>query len=374
MGCTTSVPHTSDVSRTTEPDYDEDYQPSDSGIEESYSSESLEKHISKTLVQAKKEKFATEDLQFLQKTFNEGVFAEIQETQLLDLWNRYSCQVSNLIETKQMKNLLRDYIEFCRDFSSEQIKRRKYSEKNGKSIRSDEEFALARRASLTLVKCNSQRARLENLMEDLFGKEKLVWRKVDFLKRADKVFSQVRNQLKMQPWADSLLGPVNYDAPAVEPGWVKDLQIQLAQEKLKGEFAEGCLRVCIIGACGLTPLDGNETCTPYAILSVASSNVPTVFKHDTNDPEWMQTFKFTKYMFRKPSTKTPHVTKEKAHLHIMDWDQESRKATKLGSVSFDLPNDFMERSIVLELPIKRKKGETKPGCVMISYVLKAGEA
>jgi len=373
MGCTTSVPSTGGLTRTPEPEHVEDYAATDSGMEDSFSSESLEKKFSKSLVQAKKERFATEDLQFLQKTFNKGVFAAMEETQLLSLWNYYSCQIFNLIKTEEMKKILGDYIEFCRDFSSEQIKRRKYGEKSN-SVRSDEEFDLSRRASLTLVKCNSQRVRLEKLMEELFGKRMLEWTKVDFLQRAEDLFSRVRNELKMQPWADSLLGPVNYDAPAVEPGWVKDLQIQLAQEKLKGDFAEGCLRICIIGACGLTPLAGNESCTPYAILSVANSNVPTVFKHDTNDPEWMQTFKFTRYMFRKQSDKTPHVAKEKAHLHIMDWDKESRKAIKLGSVSFDLPNDFMEKSIDLELPIKRKKkDETEPGCVMISFNLKTAE-
>jgi len=373
MGCTTSVPSTGGLTRTPEPEHPEDYAASDSGIEDSYSSESTEKNVSKALVQAKKERFATEDLQFLQKTFNEGVFAEIGETQLMSLWNQYSCQRLNVMKTEDMKKLLGDYIEFCRDFSSDQIKRRKYGEK-GSSVRSVEELDLSRRASLTLVKCNSQRVRLQNLMEDLFGTKTLEWTKVDFLQRAEDLFFRVREELKMQPWADSLLGPVNYDAPTVEPGWVKDLQIQLAQEKLKGEFEEGCLRICIIGACGLIPIAGNETCTPYAILSVANSNVPTVFKHDTNDPEWMQTFKFTRYMFRKQSDKTSHVVKEKAHLHIMDWDKETRKAIKLGSVSFDLPNDFMEKSIDLELPIMRKKDEAKPGCVMISYILKTRDA
>jgi len=375
MGCNTSVPRTGPsggLTRTPEPEHVEDYAASDSGNEDSYSSESVSKLISKTLVQARKE-FASEDLQFLQKTFNEGVFAAIQETQLVSLWNYYSCQVSNLMKTNQMKKILGDYIEFCRDFSSEQIKRRKYGEKCN-TMRSDKEIDLSRRASLTLVKCNSQRVRIEKLMEKLFGEKVLEWTRVDFLRRAEDLFSRVRNELKMQPWADALLGPVNYDGPTVEPGWVKDLQIQLAQEKMKGEFSEGCLRICIIGACGLTPLAGKEFCTPYAILSVANSNVPTVFKHDTNDPEWMQTFKFTRYMFRKPSNQASHVVKDRAHLHIMHWDKESRKANKLGSVSFDLPNDFMEKSKVLELPIKMKENEPKPGCVMISYILKTGEA
>jgi len=371
MGCTTSIPQTESegLIDSPKPEHIEDYAATDSGIEDSYSSEPLQ--VTKTLLQARKDGFASPDLQFLQKTFNEGVFASIQETQILSLWNYYACQASGFMGEIEMKSLLGDYIEFCRDFSCEQIKRRKYGEKRN-TIRSDEEIELSSRASLTLVKCNSHRARIEKLMDEFFGTRELKWTKDDFLHRADQLFSRVRNKLDMQPWADSILGPVNYDAPADEPGWVKELQMELAQEKLKGDFTEGCLRICVIGACGLIPLAGSESCTPYAILSVANSNVPTVFKPGTTDPEWMQTFKFTRYMFRKASSKASNLVKERAHLHIMDWDKESRKANKLGSVSFELPNEFMDKPKILELPIKISKDEMKPACIMLSYHLKSG--
>jgi len=369
MGCTTSVPQTAEgLIESPKPDYIEDFDANDSGIEDSYS-ESLS--ISKTLVQARKDGFASENLQFLQKTFNEGVFASIQESQLKSLWNFYSCRDSSLMGESEMKRILGDYIEFCRDFSCEQIKRRKLDEKR-QSVRSDEEIELSKRASITLVKCNSQRARIEKLMEKFFGKGELKWTKDDFLQGAGTIFFQVRDELKMQPWADSILGPVNYDAPANEPGWVKELQMELAQEKLKGEFSEGCLRICVIGACGLTPLAGSESCTPYAILSVANSNVPTVFKPGQTDPEWMQTFKFTRYMFRKASKKEPNLVKDRARLHIMDWDKELRKARLMGSVAFDLPNEFMDKPSLLELSLKMSEDAAKPACVMLSYQLKTG--
>jgi len=369
MGCTTSIPQTGGLVESPKPEYVEDYAATDSGIEDSDSSEPLQ--ITKTLLQERKDGFASTNLQFLQKTFNEGVFAPIEENQLLSLWNYY-CQASGVMEEVEIKSILGDYIEFCRDFSCEQIKRRKYGEKRN-SARSDGEIELSSRASLTLVKCNSHRARIEELMDEIFGKRRLIWAKHDFLQRADELFSRVRNKLQMQPWADSILGPVNYDAPTGEPSWVKELQMELAEDKLKGDFTEGCLRVCIIGACGLIPLPGRESCTPYLILSIADSKVPTVCKPDTTDPEWMQTFKFMKFMFRKQTDKSSHI-KETAQLHIMDWDKESRKANRLGSLSFDLPNEFMDKPKSLELPIKMKGDKTKSACVMLSYHLKPRDA
>lgn len=306
----------------------------------------------------------------LQEIFNQGILKEATAGQLKGLWEKFKNGIGEM-GIEEVNAMLLAFVEFCQDFSTNQMKWRKYEEKR-QSFRSNEEIEFSKRASRTIRNCNTLRARLgdlaksPNLFEELFGTRKFQLTEEDFLRRGNGVLTKLKEMLDMQSWAGDSVDAGEFDPDKTPiPCWLEELKSE--QSKLNREFSEGSLKIRVIGALDLVPKEGTELCSPYAILSVANRSVPTVFRSDTKHPEWSQAFKFQKYTFHKRTERDPRP-KERGHLHIMDWCIQTKQAHKLCSATFDLPDDYMDAPRTIEVPLKLGEDQTQ-GFVMLSYTL-----
>lgn len=313
------------------------------------------------------------DLDIFREIFSRGINSDASKSELKKLWRRYVTKKElQTMGPKEMKKLIFAMVEFCKEFATYQMKWFKNGVKTRNSVRSDLEYNFSNAASRTVVHCNAVQTNLNVMhkasfiLKEIFGTNRLEISKAQFLKEGNQFLSRMKAKLEMHLWANE----VEVGDPTLTPDMKWMEQLQLDQVKRNNTFLVGTLRICVIGALGLVcPMGKNKPCNPYAILTVKSSSVPTVFRTGTNNPEWSQSFKFVKYSFKRAS-KTGYFPAERAHLHIMNWSQETKKAQKLCSVSFELPNEFTSHPQLLELPLDLGENSDEPGYLNVSIELK----
>lgn len=313
------------------------------------------------------------DFSIFRRIYSRGVHADASKDELEELWDEYVTkkgkQNMSLVE---LKKLLFAYVIFCFDFCSQQIHWHKSGDRR-ELYRRKEEQTISRGASKSIVQCNRIKSILQDskqsitFLKEIIGNACLQLSRSQFVRDANAYFHRVKAKLGMHSWANALdvaFNSIDLDlTPTMK--WAESLQRD--QGKLNNGMSEGTLRVRIIGALGLKSHNG-KVCNPYVILTVKSSSVPTVFREANNDPEWSQAFKFVKFTFRKSNPKEP-VRKEFAHLHIMNWDKTTKKAHKIGSVSFELPNEYSTQVQDMELKLENSFGK-EPSFIHFSYELK----
>jgi len=313
------------------------------------------------------------DFSIFRRVYSRGVHADASKDELGELWDEYvTKKEKRIMGLVELKKLLFAYVIFCFEFCTQQINWHKSGDRR-ELYRTKEEQTISLGASKSIVECNRIKSILQDskqsitFLKEIIGNASLQLSRSQFIRDANEYFHRVKAKLGMHAWANALdvaFNSIDLDlTPTMK--WADSLQRD--QGQLNNGISEGTLRVRIIGALGLKSHNGN-VCNPYAILTVKNSSVPTVFRETNNDPEWSQAFKFVKFTFRKSNPKE-HVRKEFGHLHIMNWDKETKKAFKIGSVSFELPNEYSEQAQDMELKLENTFGK-EPSFIHFSYELK----
>jgi len=313
------------------------------------------------------------DFSVFRRIYSRGVHEDANKDELQELWEKYVIkkekQVMGPIELKKM---LFAYVTFCSDFCSQQINWHKSGDRR-ELYRRPEEQTISLGASQSIVQCNRIKKILQDseqsiaFLKKITDNDCLQLSRSDFFGDTNTHFHRVKAKLGMHIWANSLDAEFDSIDLNVTPDmrWLDSLQRD--QKKLNNGISEGTFRVRIIGAIGLKSHNGEE-CNAYAILTVKNSSVPTVFREATNEPEWSQAFKFVRFTFRKPNPKDP-ARKEFGYIHIMNWDKTTKTAFKIGSVMFELPNEYSERPHDMELRLENTFSED-PAFIHFSYELR----
>lgn len=307
------------------------------------------------------------------RIYSRGVHEDANKHELQELWEKYVVKKEKqTMGPIELKKMLFAYVTFCSDFCSQQINWHKSGDRRELHRRAEEQM-ISLGASQSIVQCNRIKKILQDseqsiaFLKEIIDNDSLQLSRSDFFGDTNTYFHRVKAKLGMHMWANSLDAEFDSIDLNVTPDmrWLDSLQRD--QKKLNNGISEGTFRVRIIGAIGLKSHNGEE-CNAYAILTVKNSSVPTVFREATNEPEWSQAFKFVRFTFRKPDPKDP-VRKEFGHIHIMNWDKTTKTAFKIGSVMFELPNEYSERPHDMELRLENTFSED-PAFIHFSYELK----
>jgi len=224
---------------------------------------------------------------------------------------------------------------------------------------------LGKLASTTQVVCNQWIKKLHNqpdeivdqLISDLIPDRDTQWTKDEFYQNAPKALRRLKEQLRMHEWAQKASELIDLDKQTM--GEVDD---DVDEEKPnRKKRLEGILTIKVVGALDLKPDDGRELCSPYCILHVGNKKLPTIFLQDTNNPEWSQKFRFTRYRFKFGQSR-------QGTLYVMDWSGEDTGASLVGFADFKIPEQYVEDSQMIELTL-RDNNERKRGYLTITLSL-----
>jgi len=228
-------------------------------------------------------------------------------------------------------------------------------------------LTLGKLASKTQVVCNHWIHRLhtnpEGLVDQLISDlvpaadENTLWTKEEFYKKAPQALARLKKKLKMHEWAEKAAELVNLDEETI-----LDEEAEMDEEKPnKKKRLEGILTIKVVGALDLKPDEGRELCSPYCILHVGNKKLPTIFLNNTNNPEWSQKFRFTRYRFKFGQSR-------QGTLYVMDWSGEKTGASLVGFADFKIPDTYVEDAQQIELTL-RDNNESIRGYLTITLSL-----
>jgi len=285
---------------------------------------------------------------------NAGLLAPPTQDQLDALWKLMDVDKNGILDRKELKNLIIKYVELCQVIAKKQIQRQQnVMRKLGGQKHRRMSQTLGKLASQTQVVCNqwlsslhrNPDALINQLLQDLMpqeGKGEQVWTKLEFFERAPKALKKLKQALKMHEWSDRAAELLDLDEQQNLMDGEEDLDDDAAKKKKR---LEGILTIKVVGALELKPDNENEKCSPYCILHVGNKKLPTIFLHNTNNPEWSQKFRFTRYRFK-------HGQSRQGTLYVMDWNGENTGATLIGFADFQIPDDYVEDSQEYNLILK----------------------
>jgi len=285
---------------------------------------------------------------------NAGLFKPPSQEQLEKLWKLMDVDNNGILDRKELKSLIIKYIELCQVIAKKQIQRQQnVMRKIGGQKHRRMSQTLGKLASQTQVVCNQWLTKLHSnpdilinqLLKDLMPEDEKgeqVWTKAEFFERAPKALTKLKEALKMHEWSDRAAELLDLDEQQNLMNEEDEMDDDNAKKKKR---LEGILTIKVVGALELKPDEGRELCSPYCILHVGNKKLPTIFLQNTNNPEWSQKFRFTRYRFK-------HGQSRQGTLYVMDWAGEQTGATLVGFADFQIPDDYVEDSQQYELVLK----------------------
>jgi len=297
-----------------------------------------------------------------------GLFEDPTTEQLDELWTYVDSDKNGVLDRNEILTMLERYIELCQVIAKKQIQKqqnvmRRMAGRNNRRM----SLTLGKLASKTQVVCNHWIHRLhtnpEGLVDQLISdlvpsaEDNALWTKEEFYKKAPQALARLKHKLKMHEWAEKAAELVNLDEETI-----LDEEAELDDEKPnKKKRLEGILTIKVVGALDLKPDEGRELCSPYCILHVGNKKLPTIFLNNTNNPEWSQKFRFTRYRFKFGQSR-------QGTLYVMDWSGEKTGASLVGFADFKIPDTYVEDAQQIELTL-RDNNESIRGYLTITLSL-----
>jgi len=290
-----------------------------------------------------------------------GLLENPSEEQLLDLWQLLDTDNNDVLDRSELTAMVERYIVLCQHIAKKQIQKhqtvmRRMGGRNHRRM----SRTLGELASQTQVVCNQWINRLhtnpesiiDQLMNDLMydenGNKENEWTRSEFFRKAPDALRRLKEELRMHEWSDRAAELLNLD----------DQSLQDAEDEMdddnpkKKKRLEGILTIKVVGALDLHPDDGRELCSPYCILHVGNKKLPTIFLQNTNNPEWSQKFRFTRYRFKFGQSR-------QGTLYVMDWNGEATGASLVGFADFKIPDSYVEDAQQMELQLKDNNDRTR---------------
>jgi len=295
-----------------------------------------------------------------------GIFENPTREQLDELWTYVDKDKNGVLDRSEIISLIERYIELCQVVAKKQIQRHQNVMRRmaGKSHRRMSQ-TLGKLASQTQVVCNHWISKLHNnpdgLVHDLISElteENEQWTRDQFYKRAPGALRKLKEKLKMHEWAQKVAELANVDTEMRNIEAEEEMDDDKPNKKKR---LEGILTIKVVGALDLKPDEGREKCSPYCILHVGNKKLPTIYLQDTNNPEWSQKFRFTRYRFKFGQTR-------QGTLYVMDWSGEATGASLVGFADFKIPDTYVEDSQQIEL-VLRDNNDSVRGYLTITLSL-----
>merc|ERR1719499_3010933 len=295
-----------------------------------------------------------------------GLFENPSREQLNELWAMVDKDNNGVLDRDEIIAMIERYIELCQVVAKKQIQRhqnvmRRMAGKNHRRMSQ----TLGKLASQTQVVCNQWITKLhvdpDSLVSTIISEltnENEQWTKAQFYKKAPIALRKLKEQLKMHQWAEKVAELANLD---------QDMKHLEAEEEMeddkpnKKKRLEGILTIKVVGALDLKPDEGRTLCSPYCILHVGNKKLPTIYLNETNNPEWSQKFRFTRYRFKFGQSR-------QGTLYVMDWAGESTGASLVGFADFKIPDQYVEDAQQIELTL-RDNNEKVRGYLTITLSL-----
>jgi len=286
-----------------------------------------------------------------------GLFENPSHEQLDELWNYVDKDKNGVLDRDEIIAMIERYIELCQVVAKKQIQRhqnvmRRMAGKNHRRMSQ----TLGKLASQTQVVCNQWISKIHSNPDSLVStliseltEENEQWTREQFYKKAPSALRKLKEMLKMHEWAQKVAELANVDT---------DLRVMEAEEEMdddkpnKKKRLEGILTIKVVGALDLKPDEGRERCSPYCILHVGNKKLPTIYLQDTNNPEWSQKFRFTRYRFKFGQTR-------QGTLYVMDWSGEQTGASLVGFADFKIPDTYVEDSQQIELVLRDNNDQVR---------------
>jgi len=287
-----------------------------------------------------------------------GLFENPSHEQLDELWQFVDKDKNGVLDRDEIVTMIERYIELCQVVAKKQIQRhqnvmRRMAGKNHRRMSQ----TLGKLASQTQVVCNQWISKLhsnpDNLVSTLISElthEDEQWTKEQFYKKAPGALRKLKEMLKMHEWAQKVaeLSNVDHEMKHLEENDGMDDD----DKPNKKKRLEGILTIKVVGALDLKPDEGRERCSPYCILHVGNKKLPTIYLQDTNNPEWSQKFRFTRYRFKFGQTR-------QGTLYVMDWSGEQTGASLVGFADFKIPDTYVEDSQQIELVLRDNNDQVR---------------
>eukprot|EP00494_Astrolonche_serrata_P031612 UN31881 len=163
------------------------------------------------------------------------------------------------------------------------------------------------------------------------------------------VLERMKKKLGMNKWAEKSSELLKIQSNYAINNEDDDME---DDSKSKKKRLEGILTIKVVGALELKPDEGHDVCSPYCILHVGNKKLPTIFLQNTNNPEWSQKFRFTRYRFKMNQSR-------QGTLYVMDWFGEKKGASLVGFADFKIPENYVEDSQEMNLELKDNKEKTR---------------
>jgi len=286
-----------------------------------------------------------------------GLFENPSPEQLDELWTFVDKDQNGVLDRGEIITMIERYIELCQVVAKKQIQRhqnvmRRMAGKNHRRMSQ----TLGKLASQTQVVCNQWISKLhsnpDNLVSTLITElthEDEQWTKEQFYKKAPNALKKLKEMLKMHEWAQKVAELSNVD---MEMRHLEQEEEMDDDKPNKKKRLEGILTIKVVGALDLKPDEGREKCSPYCILHVGNKKLPTIYLQDTNNPEWSQKFRFTRYRFKFGQTR-------QGTLYVMDWSGEQTGASLVGFADFKIPDTYVEDSQQIELVLRDNNDQVR---------------
>lgn len=292
-----------------------------------------------------------------------GLFENPSHEQLDELWAVIDNDGNGVLDKTELANMVERYIILCQHIAKKQIQRQQEVMRRMAGNRHRRmSQTLSQLASQTQVACNQWIQRIHSNPEDILDKlmadllqnkeSNASWTRDEFYVKAPNALQRLKEALKMNEWSDRAAELLHLD---------EETHLQLEDDfnddesnAKKKKRKEGILTIKVVGANDLTPeeMDGRTECSPYCILHVGNKKLPTIFLQNTNNPEWSQKFRFTRYRFK-------YGQPRQGTLYVMDWNGEATGASLVGFADFKIPDDYVEESKEIFLTLKDNNDRTR---------------
>jgi len=294
-----------------------------------------------------------------------GLFENPSSKQLDELWNCVDSDNNGVLDSRELTIMIERYILLCQVIAKKQIqKHQSVMKRMGGTNHRRMSMTLGKLASQTQVICNQWINQLhkdpesltKTLMNDLMD-ENSEWTREEFYRKAPAALRKLKMELKMHEWSDRAAELINL----AEAQSIADEEELEEEGKKSKKRLEGILTIKVVGALDLKPEEGRKTCSPYCILHVGNKKLPTIFLQNTNNPEWSQKFRFTRYRFKFGQSR-------QGTLYVMDWNGEQNGASLVGFADFKIPDNYVEDAQQIELTLK-DNNENNRGYLTITLSL-----
>jgi len=284
-----------------------------------------------------------------------GLFEQPTKQQLDKLWTAVDVDGNQHLDRDEITEMIKQYVNLCSVVARKRMQLYQSLKKNPDTL-SKLSGNWSKYASETQVFCNNNLNKLETdpkkvvngLLRGLPSIDnKLGWTKVQFDKNMPIALERLKKELGMNKWADKSAELLKLQCSnAIDDEEIED------DSKSKKKRLEGILTIKVVGALDLKPEEGHDVCSPYCILHVGNKKLPTIFLQNTNNPEWSQKFRFTRYRFKMNQSR-------QGTLYVMDWFGEKQGASLVGFADFKIPDNYVEDSQEMNLVLKDNKEKTR---------------